>query len=303
MTSMFVPEPVVKLAIKPKDKAAANNFSKALNRFSKEDPTFQVALDEESNETIIAGMGELHLEIYVERLKREYNVETITGMPQVAYRETVTKATPYDYTHKKQTGGQGQFAKVMGTIEPIEDRSMEFEFVDEIVGGRIPREFIPACEKGFKEQVKKGSLIGFPVVNVRIRLQDGAFHEVDSSEMAFRICAQTAFREFYSNAAPVILEPIMKVEVETPEEFQGSVLGGLNQRRGMILGSQTDSGITVITAEVPLSEMFGYANDIRSMSQGKATFTMEFAKYAPVPKQKQEELIKKYQEERAAANK
>ncbi|MGA0163734.1 MAG: elongation factor G [Bdellovibrionota bacterium] len=303
MTSMFVPEPVVKLAIKPKDKAAANNFSKALNRFSKEDPTFQVALDEESNETIIAGMGELHLEIYVERLKREYSVETVTGMPQVAYRETVTKATPYDYTHKKQTGGQGQFAKVMGTIEPIEDRSMEFEFVDEIVGGRIPREFIPACEKGFKEQVKKGSLIGFPVVNVRIRLQDGAFHEVDSSEMAFRICAQTAFREFYSNAAPVILEPIMKVEVETPEEFQGSVLGGLNQRRGMILGSQTDSGITVITAEVPLSEMFGYANDIRSMSQGKATFTMEFAKYAPVPKQKQEELIKKYQEERAAANK
>ena len=303
MTSMFVPEPVVKLAIKPKDKAAANNFSKALNRFSKEDPTFQVALDEESNETIIAGMGELHLEIYVERLKREYSVETVTGMPQVAYRETVTKSTPYDYTHKKQTGGQGQFAKVMGTIEPIEDRSMEFEFVDEIVGGRIPREFIPACEKGFKEQVKKGSLIGFPVVNVRIRLQDGAFHEVDSSEMAFRICAQTAFREFYSNAAPVILEPIMKVEVETPEEFQGSVLGGLNQRRGMILGSQTDSGITVITAEVPLSEMFGYANDIRSMSQGKATFTMEFAKYAPVPKQKQEELIKKYQEERAAANK
>lgn len=303
MTSMFVPEPVVKLAIKPKDKAAANNFSKALNRFSKEDPTFQSALDEESNETIIAGMGELHLEIYVERLKREYNVETITGMPQVAYRETVTKSTAYDYTHKKQTGGQGQFAKVMGTIEPIEDRSLDFEFVDEIVGGRIPREFIPACEKGFKEQIKKGSLIGFPVVNVRIRLQDGAFHEVDSSEMAFRICAQTAFREFYSNAAPVILEPIMKVEVETPEEFQGSVLGGLNQRRGMILGSQTESGITIITSEVPLSEMFGYANDIRSMSQGKATFTMEFAKYAPVPKQKQDELIKKYQEERAAANK
>jgi elongation factor G len=303
MTSMFVPEPVVKLAIKPKDKAAANNFSKALNRFSKEDPTFQVALDDESNETIIAGMGELHLEIYVERLKREYSVETITGMPQVAYRETVTKATTYDYTHKKQTGGQGQFAKVIGTIEPIEDRSMEFEFVDEVVGGRIPREFIPACEKGFKEQVKKGSLIGFPVVNVRIRLQDGAFHEVDSSEMAFRICAQTAFREFYTSAAPVILEPIMKVEVETPEEFQGSVLGGLNQRRGMILGSQTDAGITVITAEVPLSEMFGYANDIRSMSQGKATFTMEFSKYAPVPKQRQDELIKKYQEQRAAANK
>lgn len=303
MTSMFVPDPVVKLAIKPKDKAAANNFSKALNRFSKEDPTFQVSLDEESNETIIAGMGELHLEIYVERLKREYNVETITGMPQVAYRETITKPTQYDYTHKKQTGGQGQFAKVVGTIEPIEDRSVDFEFVDEIVGGRIPREFIPACEKGFREQVKKGSLIGFPVVNVRVRLQDGAFHEVDSSEMAFRICAMAAFREAYPNASPVILEPIMKVEVETPDEFQGSVLGGLNQRRGMIMGSTTDSNITVITAEVPLSEMFGYANDLRSISQGKATFSMEFSKYAPVPKQKQDELIKKYQEERAAAQK
>ncbi len=303
MTSMFVPDPVVSLAIKPKDKTAGNNFSKALNKFTKEDPTFRVHLDDESGETIMSGMGELHLEIYCERLKREFGVETITGAPQVAYRETITKATPYDYTHKKQTGGQGQFAKVVGVMEPHPDPAVDYEFVDEIVGGRIPREFIPACDKGFKEQVKKGLLIGFPVVNMRIRLQDGAFHVVDSSEMAFRICAMTAIREFYHKANPIILEPIMKVEVETPDEFQGAILGGLNQRRGMILGTSSEANISIVTAEVPLSEMFGYSNDIRSATQGKATFTMEFAKYAPVPKQKQEELIKKYQEERAKKQK
>lgn len=303
MTSMFVPQAVVSLAVKPKDKNALNNFSKALNKFSKEDPTFRVHVDEESNETIISGMGELHLEIYCERLKREFGVETEVGQPQVAYRETITKATPFDYQHKKQTGGQGQYAKVIGTMEPHPDPAVDYEFVDEIVGGRIPREFIPACDKGFKEQLKKGMLIGFPVVNMRIRLQDGAYHDVDSSEMAFRICAQTAIREFYHKAAPTILEPIMKVEVETPEEFQGAILGGLNQRRGMIMGSASSGNIATIQAEVPLSEMFGYSNDIRSATQGKATFTMEFAKYSPVPKQKQEELIKKYQEERAKAQK
>jgi elongation factor G len=260
-------------------------------------------LDEESGETIMSGMGELHLEIYAERLKREYAVETVVGAPQVAYRETITKATPYDYTHKKQTGGQGQFAKVIGTFEPHPDAAVDYEFVDEVVGGRIPREFIPACDKGFKEQLKKGQLIGFPVVNFLVRLQDGAYHDVDSSEMAFRICAQTAIREFYHKANPIILEPIMKVEVETPDEFQGTILGGLNQRRGLIMGTTAQGNIAVVLAEVPLSEMFGYSNDIRSATQGKATFTMEFAKYAPVPKQKQEELIKKYQEERAKAQK
>ncbi len=303
MTSMFVPAPVVSLAVKPKDKASLNNFSKALNRFTKEDPTFHVHVDEESNETIMSGMGELHLEIYTERLKREYSVETETGAPQVAYRESITKPTVFDYTHKKQTGGQGQFAKVVGTMEPHSDAAVDYEFVDEIVGGRIPREYIPACDKGFKEQLQKGLLIGFPVVNVRVRLQDGAFHVVDSSEMAFRICAQTAIREFYHKAGPIILEPIMKVEVETPEEFQGTILGSLNQRRGAILGTDAQGNISVVTAEVPLAEMFGYSNAIRSATQGKATFTMEFAKYAPVPKQKQEELIKKYQEERAKAQK
>ncbi|MBN8554838.1 MAG: elongation factor G [Deltaproteobacteria bacterium] len=303
MTSMFVPAPVVSLAVKPKDKTMGNNFSKALNRFTKEDPTFHVHQDEESSETIMSGMGELHLEIYCERLKREFGVETETGQPQVAYRESITKATPFDYTHKKQTGGQGQFAKVVGVIEPHTDPAIDYEFVDEVVGGRIPREFIPACDKGFKEQLKKGLLIGFPVVNVKVRLQDGAFHVVDSSEMAFRICAQTAIREFYHKAGPTILEPIMKVEVETPDEFQGTILGGLNQRRGMILGTTTSGNICTVTAEVPLSEMFGYSNDIRSGTQGKATFTMEFSRYSSVPKSKQEELTKKYAEERAKANK
>jgi elongation factor G len=302
MTSMFVPQAVVSLAVKPKDKNALNNFSKALNKFSKEDPTFRVHVDEESNETIISGMGELHLEIYCERLKREFAVETEVGAPQVAYREAITKSTKFDYQHKKQTGGQGQYAKVIGVIEPHDDPAVDYEFVDEIVGGRIPREYIPACDKGFKEQLRKGLLIGFPVVNIRVRLQDGAFHVVDSSEMAFRICAQTAIREFYHSAGPTILEPVMKVEVETPEEFQGAILGGLNQRRGMILGSNSEGNITTIAAEVPLSEMFGYSNDIRSATQGKATFTMEFAKYSPVPKQKQEELIKKYQESKKQAS-
>jgi elongation factor G len=303
MTSMFVPQSVVSLAVKPKDKNALNNFSKALNKFTKEDPTFRVHVDEESNETIMSGMGELHLEIYCERLKREFNVETEVGAPQVAYRETITKAAPFDYTHKKQTGGQGQFAKVVGIFEPHTDQAIDYEFSDEIVGGRIPREFIPACDKGFKEQMRKGPLIGFPVVNVKVRLQDGSFHVVDSSEMAFRICAQTAVREFLPKANPTILEPIMKVEVETPEEFQGAILGGLNQRRGVVMGSESSGNIVTISAEVPLSEMFGYSNDIRSATQGKATFTMEFAKYASVPKGKQEELVKKYQEERAKANK
>jgi elongation factor G len=209
----------------------------------------------------------------------------------------------YDYTHKKQTGGQGQYAKIAGIFEPITESTTDYEFVDEVVGGRIPREFIPACDKGFKEQLRKGMLIGFPVVNFRARLQDGAFHVVDSSEMAFRICAQTAIREFYMKAAPTILEPIMKVEVETPDEFQGSILGGLNQRRGMILGTETSGNICTVNAEVPLSEMFGYSNDIRSSTQGKATFSMEFSRYSSVPKGKQDELTKKYQEERAKAAK
>jgi len=297
MTSIHVPEPVIKLAVAPKDKSAQANFSKALNRFNKEDPTFQVTRDEESGETIIAGMGELHLDVYIERMRREYKCDVIVGKPQVAYREAISQRAEFNYTHKKQTGGSGQFARVAGYIEPLPEDAVEnYEFVDEIVGGVIPREFIPACDKGFREAIEKGSLIGFPVVKTRVVINDGAAHSVDSSEMAFKIAAIQAFREAYPKAAPQILEPIMKVEVQTPEEFQGTVIGGLNQRRGVIAGSATNEGVATIEAEVPLSEMFGYATDLRSATQGKAEFTMEFSRYAPVPRQEQEKLIAQYKE-------
>lgn len=304
MTSMHVPNAVISLAVAPKDKAGANNFSKALQKFRKEDPTFRVHRDEESSETIISGMGELHLEVYVERMKREFGCEVITGKPQVAYRETIGREADYDYTHKKQTGGSGQFAKVVGKIRPFTPTGDEtYKFNNNVVGGRIPREFIPACDKGFSEQLAKGPLIGFPIVNVEVDLDDGAYHDVDSSEMAFRICAMAAMRQAYEKAQPTALEPIMKVEVSAPEEFQGSVMGQINQRRGMIQGTNTQDAFVVITAEVPLSEMFGYSTDLRSATQGKGEFTMEFAKYMPVPRNIQEELAKKYQEQRAAENK
>ncbi|MBY0385826.1 elongation factor G, partial [bacterium] len=230
--------------------------------------------------------------------------EVIAGKPQVAYRETIGREAAYDYTHKKQTGGSGQFAKVVGKIRPLPPGSeVSYKFNNNVVGGRIPREFIPACDKGFVEQLAKGPLIGFPIVNVEVDLDDGAYHDVDSSEMAFRICAMAAMRQAYENAAPTALEPIMKVEVSAPEEFQGSVLGGLNQRRGMIQGTSSEQNYAITTAEVPLSEMFGYSTDLRSATQGKGEFTMEFSRYAPVPRGIQEELAKKYQEQRAAEQK
>ncbi|MBX3170052.1 MAG: elongation factor G [Candidatus Eremiobacteraeota bacterium] len=301
MTSMHVPAAVMSLAVSPKARDATANFSKALNRFSKEDPTFRVWRDEESNETLIAGMGELHLEIYIERMKREYNVDVNVGKPQVAYRETITKRAPLNYVHKKQTGGSGQYAKIGGFMEPLPEDAVEtYEFVDEIVGGVIPREYIPACDKGFREQLTKGQLIGAPVVGVRCTINDGAFHPVDSSEMAFRICAMTAIRENYQSAGPIILEPIMKVEVAAPEEFQGSVTGGLNQRRGVILNSETNDGYVTAQAFVPFSEMFGYSTSLRSATQGKGEFSMEFAKYEPVPKNSQEEMVKAFQEKKRA---
>ncbi len=304
MTSMHVPDAVISLAVAPKDKSDASNFSKALQKFRKEDPTFRVHRDEESNETIISGMGELHLEVYVERMKREFKCEVVTGQPQVAYRETIGGPADYDYTHKKQTGGSGQFAKVVGKIRPIPAEEEEnFRFNNNIVGGRIPKEYIPACEKGFQEQLAKGTLIGFPIVNVEVDLDDGAYHDVDSSEMAFKICAMAAMRQAYERANPTALEPLMKVEVSAPEEFQGSVMGQINQRRGMIAGTTTQEGFVVVTADVPLSEMFGYSNDLRSATQGKGEFTMEFSKYAPVPRNIQDELAKKYQEQRAAESK
>ncbi len=304
MTSMFVPEPVIELAVSPKDKASLANFSKALNRFTKEDPTFRVYRDEETGETIIRGMGELHLEIYIERIKREYNCEVVVGRPKVAFRETITKRAEFNYTHKKQTGGAGQFARVAGYIEPLEaDNPSNYEFVDAIVGGVIAREFIPACDEGFQEQLKEGMLIGQPVQRVRVVLNDGSTHPVDSSEMAFKTAAKAAIRECYMRAAPVVLEPIMKLEVSAPEEFQGVVIGQINQRRGVIIGTESEAGYVVITAEVPLQEMFGYSTDLRSVTQGKGEFTMEFLKYAQVPRAVQEEMVREYQKKRAEGNK
>jgi elongation factor G len=303
MTSMFVASPVIELAVAPKEKTGQVNFSKALNRFTKEDPTFQVYRDEESGETIIKGMGELHLEIYIERIKREYQCEVNVGKPKVAFRETITKKAEFNYTHKKQSGGSGQFGRVAGYMEPIPaEENLNYEFVDKIVGGAIPREYIPACDKGFREQLQNGQVIGQPVVNVRMVINDGSYHAVDSSEMAFKIAAMTAIREFYQSAAPVILEPIMNVEISVPNEFQGQVIGQLNQRRGVIMGTEPSSNYVVVNAEVPLSEMFGYSTELRSATQGKGEFSMEFAKYAQVPKSIQEEMSKEYQKRRAEGN-
>ncbi len=295
MTSMFVPEPVISLALTPKDNKAQVNMSKALNRFTKEDPTFRAFVDPESGETIIQGMGELHLDVYVERMKREYSADVSTGQPQVAYRETVSQRAEFNYLHKKQTGGSGQYGRVAGFMEPLEDG--EFEFVDKIVGGVIPREFISSCEKGFRSCMKKGTLIGAPVTGIRITINDGASHSVDSSDMAFQQAAIGAFKEAYPKARPVIMEPIMKVVVETPSEFQGQVLATLNQRRGIIVGTSEDGVYSVVEAEVPLAEMFGYSTALRSSTQGKAEFTMEFARYRPVPQSIADELKKQHQEE------
>jgi elongation factor G len=304
MTSMFVPNAVISLAIAPKDKAGQANFSKALNKFTKEDPTFRVHRDEESAQTIISGMGELHLEIYCERIKREYNCEVIVGKPQVAFRETITKQAKFNYTHKKQSGGKGQFGRVAGFVEPLpSDAATNFEFVDDIVGGVIPRNFIPACEKGFVEAVKEGRLIGFPIVGVRVTINDGAYHDVDSDELSFRTASLMAFREAYEEAGAAVLEPIMKLETQAPEEFQGSVMGQINQRRGVILNSATNEGYAIIEAEVPLTEMFGYSTDLRSATQGKGEYTMEFLKYSQVPRNVQDEMVKKYQEKKAKEQK
>ncbi len=296
LTSMYVPEPVISLAIEAVDKKSSDNMSKALNRFTKEDPTFRAYVDDESNQTIIQGMGELHLDVYVERMKREYKAEVKTGMPQVAYRETISKKADFDYTHKKQTGGSGQYGKVVGSIEPLSEGV--YEFVNEVKGGKIPTEYIPACDKGFQTAIKKGTLIGFPIVGVKVRINDGQSHSVDSSDMAFQSAAIGAFRQAYPKAAPEILEPVMKVSVEGPTEFQGNIFGSLNQRRGVIVSSVEEGNYSQVEAEVPLSEMFGYSTTLRSLTQGKAEFTMEFLKYGRVPKNVAEELIKKFQEKK-----
>ncbi len=297
MTSMFVPEPVISLAIVPTDNKSQINMSKALNRFTKEDPTFRTYVNEETNETIIEGMGELHLEVYVERMRREYNAVVNTGQPQVAYRETITRKAEFNYIHKKQTGGSGQYGRVAGFLEPVPEE--EFVFDNKVTGGTIPTQYIPACEKGFRQCLAKGPKMGFPVTGIKITINDGASHSVDSSDMAFQAAAHGAFKEGYAKAGAVILEPIMKVVVETPTEFQGNVMGSLNQRRGIILGSQEDGPQCTIDAQIPLSEMFGYSTVLRSLTQGKAQFTMEFSAYKQVPNAIGEELMKKAQEKKS----
>ena len=304
MESIFVPEPVIELAIKPEKQDDLVKVSKALNRFMKEDPTFRVYVDPESNETIIKGMGELHLEIYVERIKREYKANVIVGQPKVNYREAPTLPASFDYKHKKQTGGSGQYAHVVGRLLPLpEESEINFQFKNNIVGGSIPKEFIPGCEKGFEESIVKGPLGGFQVIRTEVSLDDGGFHPVDSSEMAFKIAARAAFKEAFLASKPVLLEPIMRVEVETPSDFQGTVQGDLSSRRGLLLGSDMRDDYAVIIAEVPLSEMFGYSTDLRSATQGKAGFSMEFSKYRPVPQSIQEQIVSKHREEQAKGNK
>jgi elongation factor G len=290
---MEFPDPVIEMAIEPKTKGDQEKMALALNKLATEDPSFYVSTDQESGQTIIKGMGELHLDIKVDILKRTHKVEVNVGAPQVAYRETITRRTEVDYTHKKQTGGTGQYARVKLVVEPNE-KGKGFEFENEIVGGVVPKEFIPGVEKGLNSVMTSGTIIGFPVVDVKVALVDGAYHEVDSSTIAFEIAARTALREALQKSAPVLLEPIMKVEVVTPEEYLGSVIGDLNSRRGQIAGTDSRGNAQVVSAMVPLANMFGYVNNLRSMSQGRAAYTMQFDHYAEVPRNVADEVVAKY---------
>ncbi|MSQ03872.1 MAG: elongation factor G [Myxococcales bacterium] len=295
MSSIHVPAAVISLTIKPKLASATNNLGKALQRFSREDPTFRVSSDPDTGEVIIAGMGELHLEVYIERMKREYACEVISSPPRVAYRETVSQRADFNYTHRKQTGGSGQYGRVAGYMEPFDG---SYEFVDDISGGSIPREFITSCDKGFKKCLDKGELTGSPVSGVRMTIIDGAFHAVDSSDIAFQLAAIGGFKDAYAKAKPIVLEPIMKVGIDGPAEFHGSMVGTIMQRRGIIVGSEEAEGFSKLEAEVPLAEMFGYSTTLRSATQGKAEFSMEFARYSQAPNNVTEELIKKFREEK-----
>jgi len=294
LSSIFVPEPVISLSISPKDNRSKANLAKALNRFVREDPTFHSRVDHESGQTIISGMGELHLEIYVERMRREFMAEVETGIPEVSYREAISQRAEFDYIHKKQTGGAGQYGRVAGFIEPSDEGA--YEFRNEVRGGVIPTEFIPAVDKGFQSCLNKGLLIGFPVIGLRVTVNDGAYHVVDSSDRAFLQAAIGAFKQAYKKARPIILEPIMRISVECPSEFQGNVMSSLNQRRGLIVSSAEDGIFTTVEAEVPLAEMFGYATTLRSLTQGKAEFSMEFSRYAKVPNSLEEDLKIRYKD-------
>ena len=279
---MEFPDPVIELSIEPKTKSDQEKLGVALSRLAQEDPSFRVSSDEESGQTVIAGMGELHLDIIVDRLKREFSVDANVGAPQVAYRETITKQTEVDYTHKKQTGGSGQFARVKIIFEPLEPGG-GFEFESKIVGGSVPKEYIPGVEKGIESVKDNGIIAGFPMIDFKATLIDGASHDVDSSVLAFEIASRAAFREAARSASPKLLEPIMKVEVVTPEEYMGDVIGDLSSRRGQVTGSEPRGNATAINAMVPLANMFGYVNTLRSMSQGRAQYTMQFDHYEQVP--------------------
>ena len=295
--SIFVPNAVISLAVKGKNNEQHIKMSKAMGRFTREDPTFHVTTDEESGDTLISGMGELHLDIYIERMRREFGVDVIVGAPQVNYREAISSAAEFDYLHKKQTGGSGQFAGVSGAIEPLPlDHDEGFEFVNKIFGGSIPSEHIPACEKGFRDVMEKGPLAAFPMVNIKVTLNEGKYHEVDSSDLAFQLASRYAMRQAVGKANAVLLEPVMKVEIESPSEFQGPVIGDLSSRRGVVYGTEMKGDETVINSGVPLGEMFGYATTLRSMTAGKANYSMEFEKYAECPKYVQEKVIKERQE-------
>ncbi|TWT85235.1 Elongation factor G [Posidoniimonas polymericola] len=308
LENIYVAEPVIKMSINPLSRDNSDKLSKALQRFRKEDPTFHVFTDEETNETVIAGMGELHLEIYVERIRREYGVDVEVGAPKVSYRESGQQPYEFDHTRKKQTGGSGQYGCIMGVMSPQteEDREAvretgsepnELIFIDKVTGGRIPKNFIPAIEKGFRNMLDKGPVAGYPVVNMKIELVDGKYHDVDSSDMAFMLTSQECFREHFNKMKPVLLEPIMLMEIECPEEFQGQVVGQVSSKRGMIVETETNDGMTKIIAEVPLAETFGYSTDLRSNTQGQGTFSMEFAKYAPVPSSIQTEIVEERKKE------
>ncbi len=308
LENMFCPEPVIKMAIAPANREGIDKLGKALNRFTREDPTFRVFTDEETSETVIAGMGELHLEIYVERIRREYKVDVEVGAPKVSYREAPTQNAEYNYKHKKQTGGSGQYAHIVGKFVMLEDAKEGedehdgiYVFENDVIGGRIPKEYIPSVEKGFRDSFAKGPLGEYPIVGVKCILEDGSYHDVDSSDMAFQIASRGCFRETFLKMKPCLLEPVMKIEVEVPTQFQGPVAGELTSRRGMIISSDVHGNTAIIEAEVPLAETFGYSTDLRSMTQGQGTFTMEFSKYRRVPTSIQIEVIAEKKKQLLAA--
>ncbi len=292
LQNMFVPEPVIQMAISPLDREGAARLAKALGRFRNEDPTLRVTHDEETGETLIAGMGELHLEVYVQRIRREYRVEVEVGAPKVSYREAPTRPAAFEVRHRKQTGGSGQYAHIVGRFEVLpEDAEDTFLFEDHVTGGRIPKQYIPAVEKGIRSQLRKGPVAGYPVVGLAVHLDDGSHHEVDSSDLAFTTCAQTAMREQFARTSPVLLEPVMKIEIECPTAFQGTVVGDLTSRRGMVMGAEVIGPETRIEGEVPLAETFGYSTSLRSMTQGQGTFTLEFARYNRLPPSLEREIM------------